>query len=113
MPAVYNASDAVVVPSVCREAFGLVALEALAAGRPVIASSTGGLVEIVNEHNGILVPPGDEAGLEAAMRALSGDLALRRRLGRAARQHAQQFSWGGAAGQLDAIYQDILARKAT
>src|SRR5439155_15062333 len=77
MPAVYAAGDLVVIPSVCREAFPLTALEALASERPVIASAAGGLVEVVNEHNGILAPPGDEAALEAAMRALVADRARR------------------------------------
>jgi glycosyltransferase involved in cell wall biosynthesis len=111
MPGVYAASDVVILPSVCREGFGLVILEALASERPVIASSTGGLVETVNEQNGILVPPGDEAGLEAAMRTLAIDHDLRRRLGIAARQQARCFSWENAARQLDNIYRSIAARR--
>jgi glycosyltransferase involved in cell wall biosynthesis len=111
MPAAYAASDVTVVPSVWCEAFGLVALEALASGRPVIASQTGGLVEIVNEQNGRLVPPGDEQALEAALSNLASNADLRKRLGAAARRQALQFSWEAAARQLDAIYQDISARK--
>jgi glycosyltransferase involved in cell wall biosynthesis len=104
MPAVYAASDVVVIPSVCRDAFPLVALEALASARPVIASSTGGIVETVNDHNGILAPPGDEARLEAALRTLAENSTLRERLGDAARQQAKRFSWQAAAQRLDAIY---------
>jgi glycosyltransferase involved in cell wall biosynthesis len=63
-------SHALVVPSL-REGLGMVALEALAVGRPVIASGVGGLVEtVVDGDDGILVPPGDPAALAAALRRL-------------------------------------------
>jgi len=111
MPMLYAASDVLVVPSVWREAFGLVALEALATGRPVVASSVGGLVEFVNEKNGILVPPAEEATLENAMRILANDPDLRKKLGRAAHAQALSFNWELTAQQLDVIYQDLLANK--
>ena len=104
MPGVYAASDAVVVPSVWQDPFPLVALEALASSRPVIASDTGGLPESVNEANGLLVPPGDEQALMAAMHTLACDAELRRRLGLAGRAQALSFSWERAARTLDAIY---------
>ena len=63
-------AHALVVPSL-REGLGMVALEALAVGRPVIASGTGGLVEtVVDGDDGILVPPGDPAALADALRRL-------------------------------------------
>ena len=63
-------AHALVVPSL-REGLGIVALEALAVGRPVIASGTGGLVEtVVDGDDGILVPPGDPAALADALRRL-------------------------------------------
>ncbi len=109
MPTVYTACDVLVVPSTWREAFGLVAVEALASKRPVIASRTGGLVEIVNEEHGYLVEPGDEDGLLAAMRTLADDPALRARLGEHGRTYvAEHFSWEQAAHQLISIYQTIL-----
>ena len=80
MPGVYAASDVAVVPSVWQEPFGLVAVEALASSRPVIASGAGGLPEVVDEGCGVLVPPGDERALLEAMRALADDAALRDRL---------------------------------
>jgi len=112
MPIVYAASDILVIPSLWREAFGLVALEALATGCPVIASSVGGLVEFVNEENGIFVPPGEEPALEDAMRNLAENPDLRKKLGRAARSQAQRFSWEITAQQLDVIYRVLLANKA-
>jgi glycosyltransferase involved in cell wall biosynthesis len=108
MAAVYAASDVAVVPSVWQEPFGLVAVEALASSRPVIASSVGGLPEVVDERCGVLVPPGDERALQDAMRALAGDAALRDRLGAAGRVRALRFSWERAAHTLDAIYFDCV-----
>jgi glycosyltransferase involved in cell wall biosynthesis len=107
MPAVYTASDVVVVPSTCREGFGLVALEAMASERAVIASNSGGLAELVDGQNGIPVPPGDEIALESAMRTLANDTGLRSVLGKAGGQKSRQFSWDIAARQLDAIYRGI------
>jgi glycosyltransferase involved in cell wall biosynthesis len=62
-------AHAVVVPS-RREGLGLVAVEALALGRPVIASQVGGLPEVVTAGTGILVPPGDPAALARALQSL-------------------------------------------
>ncbi|NJN65396.1 MAG: glycosyltransferase family 4 protein [Chloroflexaceae bacterium] len=111
MPALYAACDVLVVPSTWREAFGLVALEALACGRPVIASRTGGLVELVNERTGILVEPGDHQSIATALRTLRDNPTLRAQLGAAARQQALRFSWETAVRTLDPIYQQILAQK--
>jgi glycosyltransferase involved in cell wall biosynthesis len=108
MPAVFHASDVTVVPSVWREGFGLVAVEALASGCPVIASRTGGLVEIVNEQNGLLVPVGDEQALEDAMLQLTSDPQRRQQLGEYARLSVQRFSWQKAVQELDQLYQEIL-----
>jgi len=82
----------------------MVALEAAACGRPVIASSTGGLAEIVPPEIGIQVPPGDEDALCVALRALVSDPERRRRMGDAARQHASSFNWARTAEQVDEVY---------
>jgi len=92
MPGFWSLVDVAVVPS-HYETFGLVALEALACGVPVIASAVGGLKEIIIDGDcGLLVPPGDAAALARAMRRLLTDEALRLRLGAAARSRARQFS---------------------
>ncbi len=111
MPAVFHASDVTVVPSIVREAFGMVALEALASGCPVIASQTGGLVELVNEQNGMLVPVGDEEALGTAMGKFASDADLRKQCGIAARETARYFSWQNAVRQIDALYHDILTSR--
>ncbi len=110
MPELYAAADVAVIPSVWPEPFGLVALEAFASGKPVIATSTGGLPETVGEANGRLVPPGDEAALAAAMLAFT-DPGVRRSRGTAGQAHARSRSWEAAAGALETIYEQILAVK--
>jgi glycosyltransferase involved in cell wall biosynthesis len=92
MPGFWGAVNVAVVPSLY-EPFGLVALEALACGVPVIASAIGGLKEIVVDGEcGLLVPPGDAAALAQALRLLLTNDSLRRRLAAGARLRAQQFS---------------------
>jgi glycosyltransferase involved in cell wall biosynthesis len=108
MPASYALADVVVVPSTWREAFGLVAAEAMASARPVIASRVGGLPEVLGEQGGVLVPPGDEDALADAIRAMVDNPADRREFGAMAREQALRFSWRETARQLDAIYHDIL-----
>ncbi len=92
MPEFWNSVDAAVVPSLT-ESFGLVALEALACGVPVVASAAGGLKEIVESgKNGLLVPPGDAAALARAMKTILSNDSLRQRLAEGARRRAEAFS---------------------
>lgn len=85
MPACYAAADIVAMPSL-KEGLGVAALEAMAAGRPVVASRVGGLGEaVVDGETGVLVPPGDPATLAIALARLARDAPLRARLGDAGR----------------------------
>jgi len=111
MPAVYTASDIVVVPSIWREGFGLVALEALASGCPVVASRIGGLVEVVNSSCGRLISSGDEDELLAVLLELVENGDLRQRLGQTGRLVSARFSWLSAALQIEAVYKSVLASK--
>jgi glycosyltransferase involved in cell wall biosynthesis len=92
MPDFWNSAGIAVVPSLY-EPFGLVALEALACGVPVVAAAVGGLREIVVDgESGILVPPGDPAALAKALLALLTDERRRLRLAEGARRRAESFS---------------------
>ncbi len=91
----YGDADLCVVPSIWHEPFGLVALEAMAAGLPVCASDIGGLRDIVvHGETGFLFDPGDVAGLSQYLIALLDNRELRIAMGRAGRHRAvTQFSW--------------------
>jgi glycogen synthase len=94
MPEVYAAADAVVFPVIWREPWGLVPLEAMAAGRPVVASRAGGgpAEYLVDGHNCLQFEPGDAAGLADALRQLGGDSQLRQALVAAGRTTALRFT---------------------
>ncbi len=107
----YQRAKFVVVPSYY-EPFGIVALEAMACGRPVIASRTGGLAEIVNDGvNGFLVEVGNHLQLAQRMVQLLQDDERRQQMGQAARERANEFSWERTAKQTLALY-DSLAGQA-
>lgn len=106
----YDRAAVVVCPS-RREGYGVVAREAMAHGRPVVASAVGGLLDAV-EHDvtGLLVPPGDAGALRAAIKRLLADPALRSRLGTAARERARErFSWPAATAATLAAYDAALS----
>jgi glycogen(starch) synthase len=110
----YRRAAVVAVPS-HREGFGVVCAEAMAHGRPVVAGSVGGLLDlVVDGETGIHVPPGDVDALRAALQRLLADAGLRRRLGEAARERARErFSWAAVTTATVAAYRDVLARGAT
>jgi glycosyltransferase involved in cell wall biosynthesis len=94
-----------VIPSTWQEPFGIVALEAMAAGRAVVASRTGGLADIIaHEETGLLVPPSDPATLATAMRRLLDDAALRERLGTCARERMAEYRASTVVPRIEAVY---------
>jgi glycosyltransferase involved in cell wall biosynthesis len=94
-----------VAPSLLPESFGIVALEAAAAGKPTIASNHGGLRDVVVDgETGFLVEPGDRAALRAALSRLAGDAELRARMGEAARRHAGRFGPDVVVPEFEAAY---------
>ena len=104
----------VVVPSLWPEPLGLVALEAGAAGRPVVASRIGGLAEsVVDGETGFLVPPGDDAELADRIGVLLGDSCLARSIGAAAAEHlASTVDREGRLCELIAAYEEAIDRSA-
>jgi glycosyltransferase involved in cell wall biosynthesis len=92
------------------EAFGLVLLESLAQGTPVIASRVGGIPEVVEDgHAGLLVPPGDVPALAETMRRLWNDPSLARRLGNYGRTEVvPRYSWDRLVDRLVIVYQEVL-----
>ncbi len=105
----YERAAVVVCPS-HREGYGVVAREAMAHGRPVVATAVGGLLDAIEDGvTGLLVPPRDPAALRAAIETLLSDAELRRRLGAAARKAARdRFSWQVSTERTLAAYRDAL-----
>lgn len=106
LPYYYAAADVCAVPSFY-ESFGMVAIEAMACGVPVVASRAGGLQFTVRDGEvGLLAPPGDVQGLAAGLEAILGDPALRQRLGQAGVQLAHTYSWDSVARSITSLYGD-------
>jgi glycosyltransferase involved in cell wall biosynthesis len=105
----YERAAVVCVPS-RREGYGFVAHEAMAYGRPVVASAVGGLVDTIDDgQTGVLVAARDAVALRTAVEALLGDPTSRAALGTAARVHARSVS-EGAAGVLVSAYESTTPR---
>ncbi len=107
----YERAAVVACPS-HREGFGVVCAEAMAHGRPVVASDVGGLRDlVVNEETGLLVPPRDVPALRAALERLLGDSELRRRMGQAGRARiGEHFTWERFADETLRAYEDAVGR---
>ncbi len=114
VPRLMAASRVVLVPSLesAKEGFGRVAMEAMAMEKPVVASRTGGLPEVVTENTGILVPPGDAQALAEALDRLLEDGELRRELGRAGRRRVEElFDLNHTVSEVKRVYRELLAER--
>ncbi|HSJ10221.1 MAG TPA: glycosyltransferase family 4 protein, partial [Longimicrobiales bacterium] len=113
----FSECDAFVLPAVEDdkgdvEALGVVLIEALLHGRPVISSASGGIPEIVlHERTGLLTAPGSSSELAAAIRRYADDPALAQRLAEQGRLHVmERFSWDAIVDSLVAVYERAAAR---
>jgi glycosyltransferase involved in cell wall biosynthesis len=108
-PRLLRTSDIYVQPSL-REPFGVAVLEAMAAGLPVVASATGGLLDtVVPGETGLLVPPGDAIALAGAIRELVGDPDLRRRMGARGQERAvNEFDYRKVAATYETLIERML-----
>ena len=108
----YRAADAFAFPSV-KEGFGLVVLEALAAGLPVVASDIPVFAEYLDDgESALLVPPGDQGSLAAALGRLADDPVLRRRVAAGGRPLVDRFTWAASASTHRDVYTDATAAAA-
>lgn len=114
LPLYYTAADVCVIPS-HYEPFGLVAIEAMACGTPVVASDVGGLkFTVIPGETGWLVPPKDVDGFAAAIDRVLNDVVWSQKMRKQALLRVQQnFSWRGVAIQLSDLYRRLLAQSLT
>jgi len=112
VPDLLNAMDIFVLPSYS-EGLSLALLEAMAAGKPVVATAVGGTPEVVTEgDNGLLIPPRDAAALAGALERLLADPALAQRLGANARNHVRaHFSLDRLGREINEIYGELVEQK--
>jgi glycosyltransferase involved in cell wall biosynthesis len=110
LPRIYASADIFILPSAETENAGLVLLEAMASGLPVVATRIGGTAEIVRDYtDGILVSPRDSQELASAINILINDKALAKQMGQAGAQRVKEsMSWDYIASLVDANYQEIL-----
>jgi len=112
LPAIYAAADVFVLPTSVQEGFGLVVLESFAAVRPVIATRSGGVPELVKHRkNGLLVARGDDRELYQGMREMLLDKDLRVRFGSEGELTALKFSWENTVQRLEVIYTDLFEKR--
>ena len=106
----YAAADVCAVPSLT-ESFGLVALEAMACGTPVVGTRVGGLQTVITDgESGLLVPAGDYEALAEAIARVLTDARLRMHLAHGARDRAEHFTWRRVGDRIVELYERVLAR---
>ena len=114
LPRWYATGDVVVSPATGNESFGIVLVEAMAAGRAVVASDIPGYRTVVTpEVDGVVAPPGDAAALAAQLVRLVQDDGLRRELSKRGRERSLDFAWPRVTDRIEAVYRDVLARRST
>jgi glycosyltransferase involved in cell wall biosynthesis len=103
--------DILVLPSL-NEGMGRVLVEAMAAGKPIVASNVGGIPDLVqHDLNGLLVPPGDENALAAAIRQFIADPAKAKIMGQRGRERCHQYSLEAMIGKIDNLYEEVLGTR--
>ena len=109
--AIMSVFDVFVLPSL-NEGMGRVLVEAMAAGKPVIASDVGGIKNLIcHQENGFLVPPADPEAMAAGINGLYRDPEGRERMGEAGRQRATAFSDTAMIKKIDALYAELIRKK--
>jgi phosphatidylinositol alpha-mannosyltransferase len=109
LSAYHAAADVFVSAAVGQESFGMVLVEAMAAGLPVVASDIAGYREVVRRDvDGLLVPPGDSQALARAVRRVLTEPDLAKRLAAAGRARARRYGWEVVVQEIESAYRDAL-----
>lgn len=111
LPRCYTSADVFCSPALRGESFGIVLLEAMASGAPVVASAIDGFRHVVTDGvDGLLVPPGDAEALAATLNRLLDDEDARRRLRAAGLRTAQRYDWWRVVDEVLEVYAEARAR---
>lgn len=112
LPRYYRTCHVFCAPSTGFESFGIILLEAMAAGKPIVASNIAGYRSVLEDgKEGLLVPPEDEHSLADALLHLLKDPVLRERMGHQGQLKAANYSWRKVAQQVLDYYQELLEKK--
>ncbi|HEX75071.1 MAG TPA: glycosyltransferase family 4 protein [Dehalococcoidia bacterium] len=110
MPTYYRSADIFCAPATGGESFGIVLLEAMASGKPVVATDIEGYASLLTHgEEGLLVPPRDEEALARALLSLLNDESLRHWMGAKGRIKAEKYSWANVAQQVMDYYTSLLS----
>jgi phosphatidylinositol alpha-mannosyltransferase len=112
LPRYYQTADIVCTPATGRESFGLILLEAMAMGKPIVASNIDGYASVAT-HNAeaLMVPPKDEHSLAQALITLAADAKLRREMGARGKLKAAEYSWERIAQRVMDYYQEVIKQR--
>jgi len=109
LPQYYRSADIFCAPATGGESFGIVLLEAMACGKPVVASNIDGYASVLkHDEEGLLVPVGDEEALAQALLSLLNNPALREQMGNKGKIKAERFSWANVSNQVMDLYMSLL-----
>lgn len=109
LPGYHAVAELFLAPALGQESFGMVLVEAMAAGLPVVASAIAGYREVVRDGSeGLLVPPGDPDALAGALERVLADAQLAGRLGAAGRARAERYRWDVVVPEVEEAYRDAL-----
>jgi glycosyltransferase involved in cell wall biosynthesis len=113
VPDIMSAADVVLCPSTAPEPFGLVVIEAMAAGKPVVATRHGGPAEVVTPASGLFFDPGSSEQLGALLATLLDDPELRAALGKAGLERVEAFSVDRTVAAIERVYDELLGAPRT
>ncbi|HEY5638642.1 MAG TPA: glycosyltransferase family 4 protein [Dehalococcoidia bacterium] len=112
LPRYYRSGDVFCAPNTGHESLGLILLEAMASGVPIVASRIPGFAAVVKDgEHGLLVPPRDSDALCEALRRLLSDAGMREAMGHAAALHARGWSWDEVSSKVLAFYEETAANR--
>ena len=110
LPRYYQTADIFCAPSTGRESQGIILLEAMAVGKPIVATNIAGYAGVVTHgEDGLLVPPQDENSLAQALLTLLNDEKLRQQMAARGKEKAKEYSWNSVARRVQDFYLKVLA----